>query len=71
MLAPNPRNPELTTGTAYVIVLGVKVIDFLPSTTAVYLSPLVNNKSPCNTPLIPNLGRYCNATFNLSANAPP
>ena len=71
MFLPRPRKPELTTGTAYVIVFGVNMIDFLPATLAVFLSPLANNKSPCKIPEMPRDGKYFKHSFNLSARAPP
>ena len=57
-------------GTAYVIVFGVNTIFFSPSMFAVLSSPLVNNKSPCRIPLIPNLGNSLKQISNLSATAP-
>ena len=61
-----PNRPDLTTGTAYVIVLGVNTIDFLPATVAVFLSPLVNSKSPCKIPEMPRDGKYFKQTFNFT-----
>jgi hypothetical protein len=52
-------------------VLGVNTIDLWPATLAVFLSPLVNSKSPCRIPEIPREGKYLRQSFNLSANAPP
>ena len=60
-----PNKPVLTTGTAYVIVLGVNTIDFLPATVAPFLSPLVNSKSPCKIPEMPRDGKYLKQTFYL------
>ena len=40
-----PKKPDLTTGTAYVIVLGVNTIESLPATFALFLSS-VKSRSP-------------------------
>ena len=66
-----PKSFPIGTYGEPVIVLGVNTIESSPPTFARFLSLLVNNKSPCSMPLIPNDGKYFNATFNLSANAPP
>ena len=52
-------------GTAYVIVLGVKTTCFSPSIVADFKSPAVYNKSPCHTPGMPKDGKYLNAALSL------
>ena len=64
------RPISLSAGTAYVIVLGVKVITFSPLIVAVLISSGVYKKSPCTTPLMFSFLNSLNATCNLSARPP-
>ena len=59
-----------SSGIAYVIVLGVKVITFSPLIVAVLISSGVYKKSPWTTPLIFNFLNSLNATINLSTKPP-
>ena len=59
-----------STGTAYVIVLGVNVIIFSPSILAVFKSDFEKRKSPCNIPEIFNFLSSLKAIFNLLASSP-
>ena len=64
------RAKGVPVGTAYVIVLGVNTMFFSPSIFAVFSSPLVNSRSPCRIPLIPNLDNSLRQISNFSATAP-
>ena len=60
------RAVSLSAGTTYVIVFGLNAKCFLPSMLTVFKSLLVNNKSPCSTPLIPKSLRCSNDEESLS-----